>query len=720
MEAFLADVAALEDLEQGAQRRGMDAGADHAASSAGTAPSSEPSLAPGEQIGENVERENSIETSAGIAYEAPPSNQMAAFLEDIGALGALGAGPGDAAVGSGSRTDGGPKLHEAASAPTGPAEQLDGAGQYADGGGGGASLLPAATEDDGAPGLSVQVEPLHCNGGSDHGRAPLLDPEKSLLPPVDHSSANYEPFRREFRAEAEPQLAFRWEDIQLNERLLRSLQVAGLQAPTPIQAGAIPAIMRGKDVLAIAETGSGKTLAYLLPMVMHIMDQHEIQPGDGPIGVVLCPTRELGQQIYIQLRRLFKPQGCCAVAVLGGMSKWEQQKVLRAPGCEAIVATPGRLIDVLKLRSTNLRRTTFVALDEADRMLDMGFELQVLSILSQVRPDRQLVLFSATFRETRKMSIVLQNLRHDAIRVSMLTAGETGVVSQAVEQVAVLLNHAQSRLGWLLNMIDDSVQLSDRNFKALVFVAEKSEAHRLRAVLESHRPRLACLEMHGDMQQGDRNAAVAQFRNSETACVLVATDVAARGLHIAGVSHVVCYDPSRNADTHVHRLGRTGRLGGGEGVAFSLVVDGDSRFAVVVSETMLKSGKRVPKPIWDLAMSDARFRRFARTFRHREAKGRIAPDQLLYGAFVKGKHQPDHPAVTPGEFGSIQPLPASHLSREERNALAFTEQERLKAGARRRGTEPSLSTGEPDLSEIDISEGDMRGLPRRRRWDMGS
>lgn len=180
-------------------------------------------------------------------------------------------------------------------------------------------------------------------------------------------------------------------------KVIKALKKKNIEKPTAIQAQALPAALSGRDIIGVAQTGSGKTLAFVLPCVIHMIAQRVIEPGEGPIGLVLAPTRELVTQIHSEAKRHCKALDMTCLPIYGGASKWEQQKALRKRP-ELVVGTPGRLIDLVKCKALSLARVTYLVLDEADRMFDMGFEVQVRSIVNQTRPDRQTLLFSATFK----------------------------------------------------------------------------------------------------------------------------------------------------------------------------------------------------------------------------------------------------------------------------------------------------------------------------------
>lgn len=242
---------------------------------------------------------------------------------------------------------------------------------------------------------------------------------------VDHTKIQYPAFRKNFYIEVkeisrltteeattyrkELELKIRgkdvprplktWNQTGLSNKVLEVIKKAGFEKPMPIQAQALPIIMSGRDCIGIAKTGSGKTLAFVLPMLRHIMDQPPLQQGDGPIGMIMAPTRELVQQIYNDIKKFSKVLGLTCVPVYGGSGVAQQISDLKR-GTEMVVCTPGRMIDILCTSAgkiTNLRRVTYLVMDEADRMFDMGFEPQITRIVQNTRPDRQTVLFSATF-----------------------------------------------------------------------------------------------------------------------------------------------------------------------------------------------------------------------------------------------------------------------------------------------------------------------------------
>jgi len=446
---------------------------------------------------------------------------------------------------------------------------------------------------------------------------------------------------------------------------------------------AIPAIMRGRNVIGLASTGSGKTFAFLLPMIMHIMDQREIERGEGPIALVLCPTREVALQTHSVVKRFFRPQGCQSLAVVGGESSWEQRKALKQPR-EALVATPGRLIDMLKAKATNLRRVTFVALDEADKMLDVGFEPAIHTILNAVRPDRQIVLFSATFKPSSRLRRLVDQLVMKPLKI---TVNHTKSSSRSCtkQRVVVLSGHHEgTKLDWLDDFLQETFS-SSLSAKVLIFVAEQEKCDRYADIVRRAYAKEGALGLHGGLTQSERTLALRHFKNSIVR-VLVATDVAARGLHIKDLSHVVCFDPSRDRDTHQHRIGRTARLGGVQGVAISLLFENNRRFASILAETLISSHQNVPSKVWHIAMQDARFRKIYRngppSYPEEEA-GAKQLEPLTYGLFVKGSTQPStNQNDNVSQSTAKEPITSKQvLCREERNALAYTVSQQFKQDA---------------------------------------
>ncbi|XP_034937557.1 ATP-dependent RNA helicase DDX42 [Chelonus insularis] len=442
------------------------------------------------------------------------------------------------------------------------------------------------------------------------------------LPPIDHSEIEYEAFEKNFynvhedianlnkeqvdelrktlgikvTGAAAPKPVVSFGHFGFDDAIMKAIRKSEYTQPTPIQSQAIPAALSGRDIIGIAKTGSGKTAAFIWPMLVHIMDQRELKEGDGPIGLILAPTRELSQQIFHEAKKfgkVYNIQVCCCY---GGGSKWEQSQAL-ANGAEIVVATPGRMIDLVKMKATNLTRVTFLVLDEADRMFDMGFEPQVRSICNHVRPDRQTLMFSATFK--KKVEKLARDVLTDPVRI---VHGDVGEANTDVSQyVIVFHNNPTGKWNWLLQNIVEYLSAGS----LLIFVTKKINAEELanNLKLKEH----DVLLLHGDMDQVERNKVITSFKKKEVN-ILVATDVAARGLDIPHIKTVINYDVARDIDTHTHRIGRTGRAGE-KGTAYTLVSEKDKEFAGHLVRNLEGADQEVPKSLMDLAMQSSWFRK---------------------------------------------------------------------------------------------------------------
>ncbi|KAI8384981.1 P-loop containing nucleoside triphosphate hydrolase protein [Radiomyces spectabilis] len=402
---------------------------------------------------------------------------------------------------------------------------------------------------------------------------------------------------------------FSFAHFGFDDHLMSAIIKAGYTEPSSIQKQAIPVAMEGRDIIGIAKTGSGKTAAFVLPMLVHIMDQEELMKGDGPIGLILAPTRELAAQIYQESKKFAKAYGLKVAAVYGGASKMQQFKDLRSGTVEILVATPGRLIDMIKMKATNLRRVSYLVLDEADRMFDLGFEPQVRSICDNVRPDRQTLLFSATFQ--KRIESLARQVTSDSIRISV---GNAGQANEDITQVAVVLEDEMLKWDWLMRRlagfcVEGSV---------IIFVSRKDAVSLLAENVG--KAGFECGALHGDLMQFEREKVLRDFKANKFN-ILVATDVAARGLDIKAVKTVINYDAARDIDSHVHRVGRTGRAGE-KGTAYSLVTKKEDKFAGDLVRHLESSGQAVPPELMTLAMSNSRFRYSRENGGRRGGRGR--------------------------------------------------------------------------------------------------
>lgn len=293
----------------------------------------------------------------------------------------------------------------------------------------------------------------------------------------------------------------------------------GFERPTAIQSQGWPMALSGRDVVGIAETGSGKTLTYCLPAIVHINAQPLLAPGDGPIVLILAPTRELAVQIQQEISKFGKSSRIRNTCVYGGVPKGGQIRDL-SRGVEVCIATPGRLIDMLEAGKTNLRRVTYLVLDEADRMLDMGFEPQIRKIVSQIRPDRQTLMWSATWpKEVRQLA---QDFLHDYIQTNIgsLELSANHRITQIVEVVSDF--EKRDRMTKHLEQI-----MEDRENKVLIFTGTKRVADDITRFLRQDG--WPALSIHGDKQQNERDWVLNEFKTGKSP-IMVATDVASRGI----------------------------------------------------------------------------------------------------------------------------------------------------------------------------------------------
>ncbi|VVD01128.1 unnamed protein product [Leptidea sinapis] len=366
---------------------------------------------------------------------------------------------------------------------------------------------PLTAADDGS---DVEIE-------YDEDGNPLPPPKKKFidpLPPIDHSEIEYEPFEKNFytpHEEIEKLTHVQVEELKKNlgvkitgpeppkpvssfahlcfdEQLMKAIRRSEYTQPTPVQAAGIPAALSGRDIIGIARTGSGKTAAFIWPLLIHIMDQKEISPGDGPIGLILAPTRELAQQIYMETKRFGKVYNIRCVCCYGGGSKWEQTKALEG-GAEIIVGTPGRVIDLIKCKATNLKRVTYLVLDEADRMFDMGFGQTDKRCCSLRR-------FRAAWRSWPVMPCT--------------TPCECST-GPRVRRASWIFNKPEEKWSWLLQNLVEFLSAGS----VLIFVTKKLEAEQTAANLGVQQ--YDALLLHGDMDQADRNQTLTRTRTASAA-----------------------------------------------------------------------------------------------------------------------------------------------------------------------------------------------------------
>eukprot|EP00891_Asterochloris_glomerata_P009008 jgi/Astpho2/9008/e_gw1.00133.30.1_t len=430
---------------------------------------------------------------------------------------------------------------------------------------------------------------------------------------TNHDEIEYPPFRRNFYIEV-PELAkmsdeevndYRkelngikcrgknvpkpvknWNQVGLSTRALDLLRKNGFDKPMPIQAQALPVIMSGRDCIGIAETGSGKTLAFVLPMLRHIKDQAPLQQGDGPVALVCAPTRELVNQIGKDIRKFAKTVNLLCVCIYGGQGMGTQISDLKR-GTEIVVCTPGRMIDILVTgqgKITNLKRVTYLVFDEADRMFDMGFEPQISRLHRNIRPDRQTVMFSATF--PRSVEVLARTALKDPVEVQV---GGRSMVNKDITQ-RIEIRPEADRFLRLLEVLGEYYEKG----KILVFVASQDQCDNLFRDLLKAGPLVGypCLSLHGAKDQSDRESTINDFKTGVSQ-ILVATSVAARGLDVKDLILVINYDCPNHHEDYVHRVGRTGRAGN-KGTAITFISPEEEQYAADLIKALQQSGAEVP------------------------------------------------------------------------------------------------------------------------------
>ncbi|CAD8085066.1 unnamed protein product [Paramecium primaurelia] len=384
-----------------------------------------------------------------------------------------------------------------------------------------------------------------------------------------------------------PDPILRFEDVYCFPRPLQELIVkAGFPAPTPIQAQSWSIGLTGHDLIGIAQTGSGKTLAFLLPAIIHILAQ--LKQNSDPQCLIMAPTRELTNQIYEQFTKFSVGSGLKAACLFGGQEKFIQKNQLNQHP-HILIACPGRLIDLVESGSTTLKGITFLVLDEADRMLDMGFEPSIRKIVAQTRAERQTMLFSATWpREVQ--SLALDFCTQQPIHIQIGSLDLTS--NRQIQQKVIILNKEQKeeKLREILK------QLGSR--KILIFCQTKLKCDQLQLYLIQEGMR--CKSLHGDKRQSERDFVMNSFKRGDTT-VLVATDVASRGLDIKDIEFVINFDMPKLIEDYVHRIGRTGRAGA-QGVSISLFDSyEDAKLAGDLVGVLRESQNEVPNELSRLA-----------------------------------------------------------------------------------------------------------------------
>jgi ATP-dependent RNA helicase DDX46/PRP5 len=438
--------------------------------------------------------------------------------------------------------------------------------------------------------------------------------KKKDLKEVDHAAVDYKPFRKnlyiahrsltsmapeevqeirrdltiKLRGKGCPVPVDKWVQCGFSDRVMAVIKAKAYEKPFDIQRQAIPAILAGRDVIGIAKTGSGKTIAYLLPCFRHILDQPPLGDETGPIALIMVPARELALQVHSEAKKFCKALGLNSTAVYGGAGVKEQIANLKRSS-DIVVATPGRLIDILTMNAgklVSLARVTFLVLDEADRMFDMGFEPQIGRILANIRPDRQTCLFSATFPVT-----VEALARKVLVKPIEIQVGGRSVVSDTIKQF-VELREEEDKFLRLLQLLGVWYERG----QTLVFVKSQEECDRLFARIQS--AGYLASGLHGGMEQADRDCTLDEFKKA-VCPLMVATSVAGRGLDVKNLTLVINYHTPNHLEDYVHRVGRTGRAGR-SGTAYTFISPEEEEFSVDVLKAMEQSKAKVPQELKDV------------------------------------------------------------------------------------------------------------------------
>ncbi|KAF5745487.1 DEAD-box ATP-dependent RNA helicase 20 -like protein [Tripterygium wilfordii] len=393
-------------------------------------------------------------------------------------------------------------------------------------------------------------------------------------------------------------------DVGFPDYVLQEITKAGFSEPTPIQAQGWPMALKGRDLIGIAETGSGKTLAYLLPAIVHVNAQPILALGDGPIVLVLAPTRELAVQIQQETAKFGASSRIKNTCIYGGVPKGPQVRDLQK-GVEIVIATPGRLIDMMESHHTNLRRVTYLVLDEADRMLDMGFEPQIRKIVSQdgvstscrrmrsldltsssksinleIRPDRQTLYWSATW--PKEVEQLARQFLYNPYKVVIGSADLKA--NHAIRQHVDIVSENQ-KYNKLVKLLEDIMDGS----RILIFMDTKKGCDQITRQLRMDG--WPALSIHGDKSQAERDWVLSEFKAGKSP-IMTATDVAARGLDVKDVKYVINYDFPGSLEDYVHRIGRTGRAGA-KGTAYTFFTAANARFAKELITILEEAGQKV-------------------------------------------------------------------------------------------------------------------------------
>ncbi|KAK9061709.1 hypothetical protein SSX86_018892 [Deinandra increscens subsp. villosa] len=448
-------------------------------------------------------------------------------------------------------------------------------------------------------GHEVCVQPvldiLTTNGGSEDTPTEAVDFGQKETPAMTHvpsagSGLSPDAYRRRHEITVSgvnvPPPFTSFEDTKFPSELLREVLKAGFSAPTPIQAQSWPIALQNRDIVAVAKTGSGKTLGYLIPGFMHLKRACK-NPQMGPTVLVLSPTRELATQIQDEAIKFGKSSKINCTCLYGGAPKGPQLRELDH-GTDIVVATPGRLNDILEMKRVSLGQVSYLVLDEADRMLDMGFEPQIRKIVNAVPARRQTLMYTATWpKEVRKIAA---DFMVNPVQVNIGNIDELVANKSITQHVEVLTYPEKNR------RLEQIIRSQQPGSKIIIFCSTKKMCDQLARNLT--RP-FGAAAIHGDKNQSERDNVLSQFRSGKCP-VLVATDVAARGLDVKDIRVVVNFDFPTGVEDYVHRIGRTGRAGA-TGEAYTFFGDNDAKYASDLVKVLEGANQRVPQELREMS-----------------------------------------------------------------------------------------------------------------------
>jgi superfamily II DNA/RNA helicase len=474
-----------------------------------------------------------------------------------------------------------------------------------------------------------------------------------------------------------PRPVLSFAELQVPEYAMMPILKNRYEKPTVIQAQSWPIALMGKNLVGIAVTGSGKTYSFTLPAVVHIKNQPPLAPGDGPIALVLCPTRELSQQVAAVAEEFQQSAGIRVTCVYGGSPKGPQLGALER-GVEMVIATPGRLLDFMESKKIRLDRVSYLVLDEADRMLDMGFEPQIRSIIQFCRPDRQTLMWSATWPKE------VHSLASDFLsEYTKINVGAQGIhANHNILQVVDVCEEYEKE-GKLIRLLEDIMQ--QRENKTIIFTETKRKADSLTGAMR--RDGWPSLCIHGDKKQAEREWVLEDFKSGRTP-ILVATDVAARGLDISDIKYVINFDYPGSSEDYVHRIGRTARVNR-TGTAYTFFTHKNANKAPDLVKVLEEANQTTPPALRNMLnyASAGRNRNDRRPQNNSKpsSMGRAstgnrpgpptappsrppasAPPQRTYGAPAPGGGYPPPPqqssygAPAPAAYGGYQPPPSQY------------------------------------------------------------